>query len=197
MKRILSILMMVCIAFLLINCNKVSGYKRGKLTETGFESKYIDIKFTLPEGYIMATEEDMLERMGIGADIIGVEKKVVELTTVYEMMASMFTGYPSVIITVEKLLYSNITTEQYLEVLRTTLLNVDIMNYEIDNQFTSVNLAGYNYSQLSSSIPRLNVFQNYLVRKQGNRMIGFVITYTSDTEQELETLMNGFSKLTR
>jgi len=196
MKRILNMVILVCIAFLpLINCSKTSDYKRGILTETGFESKYLDIRFTLPEGFVMATEEDMLRMMGIGADIAGVNKKIVELTTVYEMMASAVTGYPNVIIMVEKPLLSNLTIEQYLDALKTGLLNVNTMDYVIDDKITSAEIAGNNYKQLTASLPSLNIFQNYLVRKQGNRMIGFITTYSLETKQELEILMNGFSKL--
>jgi hypothetical protein len=197
MKRILNMVIVVCFAFLpLINCSKASDYERGLLTETSFESKYLDIRFNLPEGFVMATEEDMLQMMGIGTDIAGVNKKIVKLTTVYEMMASAAIGYPNVIVMVEKLLLSNITTEQYFDALKTGLLKVNTMNYEVDDQITSVEIAGYNYKQLSASLPSSNIFQNYIFRKQGSRMIGFINTYSLDTKQELETLMNGFSKLT-
>jgi hypothetical protein len=190
-------IMAVCIAFLLLtNCSKSSDYERGILTETSFESKYLDIKFTLPEGFVMATEEDMLQMMGIGADITKVNKKIIELTTVYEMMASAAVGYPNVSVMVEKPLLSNITIEQYFDVLKKNLLKVKNMDFVIDDQITSVEIAGYNYKQVSASLSGSSVLQNYIFRKQGGRMIGFIITYTSDTEQELDILMSGFSKLT-
>jgi hypothetical protein len=197
MKKILNMVIVVCISFLpLINCSKTSDYERGILTETSFESKYLDIRFILPEEFVMATEEDMLQMMGIGADITGVNKEIVKLTTVYEMMASSVIGYPNVIIMVEKPLLSNITTEQYFDALKNGLLKVTTLDYKVDDQITSVDLAGYNYKQLSASLPSSNIIQNYIFRKQGNRMIGFITTYSSDTKQELEILMNGFSKLT-
>jgi len=200
MKRKIIMVMVVCLVFLsLINCSKTSDYERGILTETSFESKYLDIKFTLPEGFVMATEEDMLRLMGIGSDITGVKgvnKKIIELTTVYEMMASGVIGYPNVIMIVEKPLLSNITTEQYFDVLKTGLLNVNTMDYVIDNQITSVEIAGYSYKQLTASLPSLNIYQNYIVRKQGKRVIGFITTHSLETKQELEILMNGFSRLT-
>lgn len=33
-----------------------SGYKKGKVTETNYESRYVGIQFTLPEGYRMDTD---------------------------------------------------------------------------------------------------------------------------------------------
>jgi len=48
MKRILYMVMVLCIVFLsLINCGKTSDYERGILTDTSFESKYLDIRFIL------------------------------------------------------------------------------------------------------------------------------------------------------
>ena len=196
MKRILYMVIVACVAFLsLIGCGKTSDYERGTLTENSFESKYLDIKYTLPSGFMMATEEDMLEMMGLGAEITGVNEKIIKLTTVYEMMASTVIGYPNVIVMVEKSLLSNITTEKYFDALKTGLLNVDTMDYEFDDQITSVEIAGYNYKKMSASLPSLNIFQDYIFRKQGNRMIGFITTYSLDTKQELEILMDGFSKL--
>jgi len=197
MKRIFFV-MAVCFAFLpLTNCSKGSDYKRGKLTENGFESKYLDIKFTLPEGFVMATEEDMLQMMGIGADVAGVDKKIIELTTVYEMMASAITGQPNVIVMVEKPLLSNITVEQYLDALKTNLLSVTALDYEFDDQITSVEIAGNEYKQFSAALPSMNIIQNYFCRKQGGRIIAFINTYSLDTKQDLDILMGGFSKLTR
>jgi len=197
MKRILNMVMLVCFAFLpLIGCGKNSDYKRGKLKENGFESKFLDIKFTLPEGFVMATEEDMLQMMGIGADIAGVDKKIVELTTVYEMMASTITGYPNVIVMVEKPLLSNITIEQYFDAVKTSLLSLNNMDYAVEDEITSVEIAGYDYEQMTASLPSLNIFQNYIFRKQSGRMIGFITTYSLNTKQELDILMGGFSKLT-
>ena len=198
MKRIINMVMVACIAFLsLSNCSKTSDYERGILTETSFESKYLDIRFTLPEGFVMATEEDMLRMMGIGADITKANKKIVELTTVYEMMASAATGYPNVIVMVEKAPFFNITIEQFLDAFKQNLLDVKTMDYVIDDQITSVEVAGYDYKQLTVSLPSLNLFQNYIVRKKDNRMIAFITTYSLETKQELEILMNGFSKLTQ
>jgi hypothetical protein len=197
MKRILNMVMAVCFVFLsLISCDKNSDYKRGTLTENSFESKYLDIKFTLPQGFLMATEEDILQMMGIGADITGANKKILELTTVYEMMASAATGAPNVILMIEKPLLSSITIEQYFDAVKKGLLKVDSLDYAIDDQITSVEVAGYSYKQMTAGLPSLNILQNYIFRKQGGRMIGFITTYSLETKQDLDILMGGFSKLT-
>jgi len=200
MKKIIFVSIMICTALLtLVNCGKTSAYERGILTETSFESKFLDIKFDLPQGFVMATEEDMLQIMNIGLETMDKNKMVVDfakLTTVYEMMASSPMGFPNVSVMVERLILSSLSTDQYLEALKANLLNVSAIDYEISDKFIEVEIAGQTYKQLSAVLSGLNVFQNYIFRKQGNRMAGFITTYTLDTGEEMDLLMSGFSKLT-
>ena len=35
------------------------NYEKGTLTDTSFESKYLNLKFDLPEGYTMFTEQQL------------------------------------------------------------------------------------------------------------------------------------------
>jgi len=200
MKRIIFTSILVCIAFLiLISCGKGSAYERGIITETGFESKYLNLKFDLPQGFVMASDEEMLEIMKIGNEALETSKLEVNfanLTTVYEMMASAPIGFPNVSLMVEKLIISGITTDKYSAALRKTLAGVSAVNYVIGDDITTVEIAGQSYKQLSASLPDFGIIQNYIFRKSGNRMISFITTYTPDTNQEMKMLMDGFSKLT-
>jgi len=195
MKNPICFIILICITFLsFINCSKTTNYERGILTETGFESKYLNIRFTLPEGFLMATEEDMRTIMGIGSEVTGIDSNIANLTTVYEMMVSAPIGIPNVSLMAEKLLLSNMTVEQYFDSLKKILSNVETLNYEFDNQITSIEIAGQTYKQLSTSLPNFNIFQNYIFRKKGNRMIGFITIHSLDTKQDLEFLMSRFYK---
>ena len=183
------------------NQNTASGnaYEKGSLTETDFASKYLDLRFTLPDGLVMATEEDMQEMMGLGAEIMDLDSDLVEyaqLTTVYEMMASSVDGSTNVLVFSEKLSMRNLTVEQYCTALKSQLQGVSSMEYEIDDEIISVEIAGYSYEQVTASTHAygMDMVQKYLVRKLDDRMVGFIITNSSDTEDTLNTLMAGFSK---
>lgn len=199
MKKIIFMSIVVCFGlFLLVNCGKNLEYERGTIKENRYESKYLNINFCLPEGFVLASEQDMLEIMNIDTettDINDLKNEIAKLKTVYEMMSAAPMGFPSVSLIVEKLESNKITTEQYVEALKQTLLSVETFDYIIGNQITSIKIAGKNYKQFSASVPNLRVIQKYIFRKQGSRMISFVVTYTPFTEEETETLMNGFSKL--
>jgi len=201
MKKIICTAILLSVVFLSLiscGCGKNSTYERGVLTEAGFESVYMNLKFIPPQGMVLSTEEDMLEIMNIVTEAKDANKTAVdfaEMTTVYEMIAAAQIGFPSVSLMVEKLALSSITTDQYSEALRKTLSGVSTVNYIIGDKIIAVEIAGQKYKQLSASLPDLGVIQNYIFRKKGNRMISFVVTYTPSTEHEMRLMMNGFSKL--
>ena len=173
-------------------------YEKGLLTETSFESKFIGIRFTLPEGFVMATAEDIDEMMGIGAEIVGLDQKTVDyanLTTVYEMMASAPAGSPNVIVLAEKLLLRSISENQYIDALKEQLKNLSTMDYTFGEEITSVNIAGREYKKLTAyaNANGVDIMQDYIIRKSDNRIVGFITTYTEDNTEALDKLMNGFS----
>ena len=218
MKKILNraavsfIAMIILCAAFLFACQSVENpftpgsktYEKGVLTETSFESEYLDLRFTAPDGYIMATQEDMDELIDFGGETTYVDGNKLNLdyakaATVYEMMVSAPVGYPNVFVLVEKLLLSNMSVDQYLDSLKDQLLNVDSLDYMISDERVSVKVAGENYTQLSTVIhypnmPGLEVIQNYLVRKIDNRVLCFIVTYTANTKDKTDTLLTFFTK---
>lgn len=175
-----------------------TDYTKGVMTETGFESEYLNLKFTLPEGFVMATEEEINSMMDIGADAMGLDGTSVDytkLSTVYEMMAVGSTGVPNVSLAVEKLALSNMTVDQYLDALKSQLSNLSNVNYEF-RDITSVEIAGQEYKKLDMKV-ELNggtMLQSYILRKDNDRMVAFVTTNLEGNEEELNALMAAFSE---
>ena len=182
------------------NTPSVEGYQKGILTETDFASEYLDLRFTLSgDGFVMATEEDMHEMMGLGAEIMDMDSKLLEyakLTTVYEMMVSTIDGTTNVMVFSEKLSMRNLTVEQYCAALIAQLEVVPNMDYEVEDEIVSVEVAGQSYEQVTTSTAAYGVtmVQKYLVRKLDDRIVGFIITDATDTQDAQNTLMEGFSK---
>lgn len=169
-------------------------YERGIATDTGFESEWLGVRFTAPEGYVMATEDEMLEMMQLGAEAMDLGSEAVDyaqLTTVYEMMASTPTGLPNVVAMVEKLSFSSMSLEQYFEALRTQL---EPMGYVVSEELGSADIAGQSYSTgtASVSVNDVDMTQKFYMNKVDNRMIVFSVTYSADTEADAEALMTAF-----
>ena len=174
------------------------AYEKGILTATSFESKYLDIRFSLPAGFVMATSEEINAMMELGADVAGINGDILDyakLTTVYEMVATSSIGFPNVSLLSEKLPLSNMTVTQYFDALKSGLSSVESAAYTFTDG-DPVEIAGQTYDVLRANGTMLGVTmnQNYLIRTSGNRMICFIVTYTPDTAEALDTLMNSFSK---
>ena len=173
-------------------------YEKGLLTDTSFESEYLNIRFSLPEGFVMATKEDMENLMNIGADAFDIDKITIDyakVSTIYEMMASSPMGTPNVIVMAEKLMLSNITEDQYIEALKDQLANLSAMNYTFGEKIENTTLAGEKYKKLvaEANLSGQSMIQEYIFRKLDDRMIGFVFTYTPETEDEVKLLLKAFS----
>ena len=173
-------------------------YEKGIMTETGFESEFVGVKFAIPEGFVMATEEEISKFMDIGADALGVDGKIVDyakLSTVYEMVASAPPGKPNVSVIVEKLSLSNMTEEQYMTAAKTQMLALTNADYELVDE-SEEEIAGQTYKKLifNVDLAGMKLMQNYLARKVNDRMVVFTVTYTAETKDEIETLMKSFTK---
>jgi len=172
-------------------------YTKGTLTDTSFESRFLNLRFDLPDGFIMATEEDMAELMNIGAETFGIESEAVDyalISTVYEMMATAPLGAPNVILIAEKLVFRNMTEEQYLNALKAQLSEVPGVDYTFPGDTESVVIAGETYSKLVTELSAhgQTMYQDYIFRRLGDRMIGFIVTFTAETREDMKALMSNF-----
>ena len=174
------------------------SYVRGTLTDTSFESEHLNLKFTVPDGFIMGTEDEILNMMDMGADILDLDQKMVDfamISTVYEMLVSSPFGVPNLILMAEKQMLRNVTEDQYLEALKSQLVNVSGMDYQFDSEITDATIAGQKYRKLTTDVEAYGqaMIQDYIFRKLDDRMVGFIITYTEETRSEMEKLINSFT----
>lgn len=176
-------------------------YEKGVLTETGFESKWLNMRFTAPAEAVMSTQEEMDALMGFGTDLIYGDRSqlyemYIQVTTVYEMQANWIYGMPIVQLLVEKLPYENMSAEQYLSVLKAQLESLGTPAYVADENMYLVEIAGQKYIDLAMTVDYgggVYAYQDYCVRKQGDRMVAVIFTYVSGTEAYLADAINAFS----
>ncbi len=168
-------------------------YVQGITTETGWESQWLNMKFTAGEGVTMMSEADMDEVMSAGEEVTGTETDGFEYT--YEMMASDATGVTSVGVIVEKALVS---PEQYMEVLVQELegmegeITFSVVNGIVDQEFLGRPMK---FVEVDSSYQGVNMVQTYMIGEQDGYLIEIIGTGTAETREALEGLMNSFSTL--
>jgi len=178
-------------------------YKKGIVTETGFESEWMNLRFTKPEGIIMVSQEEldtMMEQTAqwmFGEDA-NEKLDYAALTTVTEMMAKNPEG-SNVIVQVEKLslLYMFMTEEDYIaavvENLRNTNAGLEVLT---DETVYTMEIGGEEYTGLSTAVNYGNdsyVYQEIIVRKKEGRMISLVVSYNDATVENARNLLESFS----
>ncbi|MBR6643082.1 MAG: FKBP-type peptidyl-prolyl cis-trans isomerase [Lachnospiraceae bacterium] len=182
---------------------KEESYEKGKITETGFESKWLNLRFTTPNGAFLLSQEELDQVMAQGAELLyGDEAQqqldYAALTTVTEMMVQNADG-SNVIVQVEKLpvLYLAMTEEEYISALVTNLKNsnaaVEVLT---DENVYSLETGGESYKGITTAVDYGEgtiVYQDYIVRKKAGRMISLVFSYTDISMKNVMALAECFS----
>ena len=178
-------------------------YEKGVVTETGFESKWMNLRFNTPDGASMVSQADLDAIMLQGAEWMYGEDAQAQLdyaalTTVTEMMAQNADG-SNVLVQVEKLplLYLLMTEEEYISAIVANLENSNAgIDVTTDENVYYLTIGGESYVGISTMADYgdgMLVYQDYIVRKKDGRMISIVFSYTGDSYDNVALLVDGFS----
>ncbi|MBO5176075.1 MAG: hypothetical protein J6C07_01350 [Lachnospiraceae bacterium] len=177
-------------------------YAKGTVTEEGFASEWMNLRFTCQPGVIMKTQDELDELMRQNAVLMYGEKaeemlNYTALTTVTEMMAQYADG-ANVIVQTERLplLYLSMSVESYLATVVENLRNSATKpTVETAENFYIGQIGGEEYIGLSVAVDYgigQKVYQDYIARKKESRMIVICITYTEASEKNAENLILSF-----
>ena len=177
-----------------------SPYQKGTSTETGFESEWLNLKFTPPENIIMNSEEELQSVMKQGQNTLE-ESSNLDFSdddlsgTVYEMMASSISGFPNVSLVVEDASLENMTVDQYFLAAQ-QMLDATGMGYTYSD-VTDIQIAGQDFRIMETSVAvnDYEVLQKYCTRKQGGKFVSIILSYTTDTTAEADEILAAFTPL--
>ena len=175
-------------------------YEKGTITDTDFQSEWLNLKFTPPETVVMNTEEELQSVMQQGQSTLeessGVELGEDALSgTVYEMMASSISGFPNVSVVVEDAALENMTVEQYFLAAQ-QMLDATGMGYTYsDVTDTQIAEQDFQVMETSVTINDYEVLQKYCTRKQGGKFVSIILSYTTDTTAEADEILAAFTPL--
>lgn len=175
-------------------------YEKGTITDTDFQSEWLNLKFTPPETVVMNTEEELQSVMQQGQNTLeessGVELGEDALSgTVYEMMASSISGFPNVSLVVEDATLENMTVDQYFLAAQ-QMLDATGMGYTYSD-VTDIQIAGQDFRVMETSVTvnDYEVLQKYCTRKQGGKFVSIILSYTTDTTAEADEILAAFTPL--
>ena len=175
-------------------------YEKGTITDTDFQSEWLNLKFTPPETVVMNTEEELQSVMKQGQTTLE-ESSGVELGddalsgTVYEMMASSISGFPNVSLVVEDASLENMTVDQYFLAAQ-QMLDATGMGYTYSD-VTDIQIAGQDFRIMETSVAvnDYEILQKYCTRKQGGKFVSIILSYTTDTTAEADEILAAFTPL--
>lgn len=177
----------------------VPEFSKGTLSGSSWESEWIGMRFTAPEGSRMSTEEELDQLMGISEELLaedlsGAQLKYEELASVSEMMCYDELTKSNVVVSVDRMPFE-MSEEDYSERLELLLTSVSALKYEKQGEDEAVEIAGIPYLKCTYRVEGLGqVMQtDYYVRMIGDRAVSLAVTFEEGNEEQAASLSGGFA----
>ncbi|NCC67487.1 MAG: hypothetical protein EOM14_04725 [Clostridia bacterium] len=156
----------------------------GEINADAYTNSFAELSFTLPEGWVFATETELEEMMGSGSEVIYGDDQQAAIeyamsATVYDMMAQKTEDGANIIVMLENTaMYedgTDITEEEYLAALEQSIASAQTA-YSFADVTTKVTMNDYEYTVLESEIVGYSAYQSYYVRRIGKYMLCICFT---------------------
>jgi len=161
--------------------NNSSNLELGKWENDVYSNNFLDLKISLPEGWTIATNEELAKMMNIGADIVASEDKylaeVAKQTGIYYASASNQSTGESILVFSEKPL-RDATMKEYIDATAANLTKLTTMKYSIKGTSTAT-IGSRTYDTLTVEVEDAGITQRYYAYKQGKYFVGIIITSVS------------------
>lgn len=170
-------------------------FSMGEWNNNVYTNDFLGIKFNLPQGWTYSSDEQIAQMMNLGEEFLNDDQKkvaeVAKLTSAYYMVANNPNTGNSVSLMSEKP-SMEVTTEFYLNQLKTQLSAVESMNYKI-GETSKEKVAGREYDTLVATVSMSGIefIQKYYVYKMDNYFIG-IITTSVTGEDGIKDIMKSF-----
>lgn len=175
------------------NEQKTPEFSMGEWKDNVYSNDFLGLKFNLPEGWEYSNDEEIAEMMNIGTELLNDDQKVAaeisKLTSAYYMVANDPNTGNSVTIVSEKPAIE-VTTDYYINQLKTQLTSVESINYEI-GETSKETVANIECDTLAvtASMSGHEIAQKYYLYKIDKYFVSIIVTSTTG-----ETTINDIIK---
>ena len=211
MKKFFSLFMIITLSLSLSACSsepKIEEveeveeeqiYVRGEWVDQVYTNDYLGFSFTLPEGWVSASDEELYSMLDTATEEAMSEdmkeqydKAVENATSFYDFAVfNLLTG-ESIMLTIEDLSKTVgailLTEDLYMDALEANLGNVEGFEFEIVGREDS----GLKFGQFR--VLNMNIqdvmTQKYYVLKDGKYMISFVFAYLNDKHEGVDSILS-------
>lgn len=175
--------------------NKTVEFSMGSWSDNVYSNDFLGLKFKLPNGWKYSSDEEIAEMMSLGTELLNDEQKaaaeISKLNNAYYMVANDPNTGDNISIISEKPAME-VTTEFYINQLKTQLQNVNTINYEI-GETSKETVAGKECDTLTvdASMSGVKMTQRYYIYKVDKYVVCIISTSTSG-EQKINEIMKNF-----
>lgn len=175
--------------------NKTVEFSMGSWSDNVYSNDFLGLKFKLPNGWKYSSDEEIAEMMNLGTELLNDEQKaaaeISKLNNAYYMVANDPNTGDNISIISEKPAME-VTTEFYINQLKTQLQNVNTINYEI-GETSKETVAGKECDTLTvdASMSGVKMTQRYYIYKVDKYVVCIISTSTSG-EQKINEIMKNF-----
>lgn len=177
--------------------NTEEKYYKGTITKTGWESKFIGLRYTNPEGMNMSTEEELdeMNKLESGTpSIIFVQNELGEarLTAVFEMTSQSDDQSIIVGVCVERLI-DEVDISRYIDGFESQMNRNPFYNYTLISDDETVRIGNDDYIMVSYMVDFNNIFryQDSYFRLVGDRVIMISVNYND--ERARDNILDAFT----
>ena len=165
-----------------------------------YKSDFLALAFSLPDGWVFGTEDELGEFFGLGSDIVESELDIgggPEGSTFYEFFAyDSLGGVSCAIMTAEDLSAHEggklITVRSFVDTLAQQYENLSSREYSVGDSYRKT-IAGREFIVLPLSVVESGLLQRNYVFRTGNYMV--TLTFTAQSDEELDLLESSLTKL--
>ena len=157
-KRLCAVLLAVICVFMTA-CGGVA-YTPGTFTDAGYETEFLGFRFNTPDGFALATTEELEQLMGISmdsltesGDVTEVQAKYAQLTSIYELMVTDSMGVANANIILEKTV---LPLNSYIEVLKEQLQTISTMSVTFTGE-PAQHIQGYRQMWNQAEFPCIRI----------------------------------------
>lgn len=171
---------------------KPAEISRGNINGDVYENEFIGFKFTKPESWVYATDEEMAAALNLGVESFYDDKfkeSVENNPAVFDMMVSdtlTGTNLNLVYENLKKSMATNITEKQYLDVVRQQFANMTTMTVTFPDEYTTVKLGDVEFTKAvcTTEAYGISMTQIYYIRKVDAYMTTMTVTITNGYSAE-------------
>lgn len=170
---------------------------RGAWADNVYTNETANLKLTLPEGWVAATDEEIAAIMGISVDMLSeagvpVSEEMLDLQAITDLLIQNPETGSNLIVMFEKpvVVGGSLTAEGYLEALAGQLESAGVADYTFGDPYTET-VCGDEYAVLRAEAADMGLVQYYYSRTLGDHMVNLIVTVMGD--DAVENVMSVFA----